>query len=316
MNNRLLDNLLMKFGPIINAALEEPAVTEIMVNPDGTLWVESNGMMEWRGTMDAMDARTIISLVADSLGKIATVETPIVEGELPDSGYRFSGCIPPLVKQSMFTIRILASRIFTLDEYVANNIMSVNVQSAILHAIVEKKNILVVGGTGSGKTTLVNAIIHSMATLCPEDRPTILEDTRELQCASRNLVQLKTSEYKDMSDLLRFCMRIRPCRIIVGEVRGGEALALLKGWNTGHPGGVCTIHANNIRGGLIRLAQLISEASVSPMQELIGEAVDLMLFIRRAKETGRRVTQAAWVQGYDLTKQTYNLEMIHNEETS
>ena len=313
--NRLLNNLRHNMGPLINAALDDPDVVEIMANPDGTLWVERFGDMQQVGLMDAMNAQIIVSLVADSLNMTATALTPIIEGELPGDGSRFEGLMPPVVSQPSFTIRKKASRIYPLVEYLDAGILPPPVYEAILDAIQCRKNILVVGGTGSGKTTLVNGIIGAIADLCPHDRLTVIEDTAELQPINENRVVLRSTATVTVQQLVRATMRLRPDRIIVGEVRDGTALDLLKAWNTGHPGGVATVHANSAPESLIRLEDLIGEVSVRPMQGLIGSAVDVVIFIRRVPlQVGRRITQAARVSGFEPLTQSYTLEYIHNEE--
>lgn len=314
VNNKLLANLRHNLGPEINAALDDPDVVEIMANPDGSVWVERCGDVRLLGTIRPTAANIVIGLVASSLNVTATAATPIVEGELPGDGSRFEGLVPPVVAAPSFTIRKKASRIYTLDDYVSAGIMPESVHTALLEAIDGKKNILVIGGTGSGKTTLVNGVIDAIATLCPDDRLVIIEDTSELQSQSPNTMLLRASPYVTIQMLVRATMRLRPDRVLVGEVRDGTALDLLKAWNTGHPGGVATIHANSVRGGLRRLESLIGEVSAMPMQDLIGEAVDLALFVRRAPDTGRRITQAAWVHDFDAAAHKYTLETIHDEE--
>ncbi len=180
--------------------------------------------------------------------------------------------------------------------------MSSSQAECVQSAIARRDNILVVGGTGTGKTTLGNALIDTMVEVSPDHRIVIIEDTREIQCRAQNSVQMKTSENKSMTQLLRATLRLRPDRIIVGEVRGGEALALLKAWNTGHPGGIATLHANNARAGLIRLEQLVAEAVTDSggrqMSTLIAEAVDLIVVISKIGGQ-RKITEIAQVKGFD-----------------
>jgi P-type conjugative transfer ATPase TrbB len=174
-------------------------------------------------------------------------------------------------------------------------------KAAILSAILSHKNILIVGGTGSGKTTFANAIIDGIAENCPNDRLIIIEDTAELQCNAANVVTLRSSDNVSMNQLLRATMRLRPDRILVGEVRGPEAMSLLKAWNTGHPGGLATVHANSAAAGLIRLEQLIAESGTTvSMQPLIAEAVDLIVFIEKYNK-GRRIKTVATVNGLNNT---------------
>lgn len=308
--DRLHANLEYNLGPVIMAALGDPDVIEIMLNPDQTLWIEKLGQgMVQHGTLPAHQGRLIISLVASALETTVTVERPIVEGELPLDGSRFEGLLPPIVAGPSFTIRKKASRVFTLDEYVASGALDETARGILDAAVAERRNILVVGGTGSGKTTFVNAIIDSISGLCPADRLLIIEDTAELQSQSPNTVFLRSSDFVPMQRLVKVTMRFRPTRILVGEVRDGAALDLLKSWNTGHPGGVATVHANNAAGGLIRLEQLVAEVTPAPMQPLIAEAIDLVCFIERTP-TGRRISEIVRVRGYSSQTLNYDLEHL------
>ena len=310
---RIIKNLEHSLGPQIMAALADDQVVEVMLNPDGLLWLERLGQgMEQIGRMDAMQARTVLNVMASAKDTTVTAESPVVEGELPIDGSRFEGLLPPIVACPCFTIRKKARTVFSLEQYVASGIMPLPVQEIIEAAIAAHQNILVVGGTGSGKTTLVNAIIDAMSQLCPEDRLVIIEDTSELQSRSKNTVFLRATAFVTIQQLVRATMRLRPDRILVGEVRGGEALDLLKSWNTGHPGGVATVHANSAAGGLIRLEQLIAEASVSPMQTLIGEAVHVVIYIERAPGIGRIIKEVITVSGFDPLNQQYNIEELYH----
>lgn len=296
MNNVVLDSLKYNLGETVMGALEDDNVIEIMLNPDGRLWLDTfdAGMVEV-STIPVSSAAGILNQVASMLGAVVTKDSPVVEGELPIDGSRFEGVFPPVVANPSFTIRKKAIKIFTLDNYVQSGILSPEQQQIICNAIVDKKNILVVGGTGSGKTTLTNAILAELANIASDERLVIIEDTNELQCLLKNKVMLRTNHNTNMQTLLKVTMRLRPNRIIVGEVRGGEALDLLKAWNTGHPGGVCTVHANSCAGGLIRLQQLIAEVVTSPMDELIREAIDVIIFIKKTKE-GRKVDDIAVIE--------------------
>jgi type IV secretion system protein VirB11 len=309
----LLTGLSFNLGPIVMSALEDPEVVEIMANPDGTLWIEKLGQnMVCLGTLTPAQTKSVIVLMASSLNLEANVISPIVEGELPIDGSRFEGVLPPIVSQASFSLRKKASRIFSLDEYVATNTITNSIADSIREAIVSRKNILVVGGTGSGKTTLVNAIILAISELCPEQRLIIMEDTLELQSKSENIVFFRTSEFVNMTRLLKMTMRYHPDRILIGEVRDQAALDLLKAWNTGHPGGVATIHANSAFEGLERLDELTQEAGLGPKSKLIGRAVDLILFLQRVPG-GRKLTQAITVDGYNTTTQNYITKEIYNE---
>lgn len=231
-----------------------------------------------------------------------------VEGELPLDGSRFAGQLPPIVTAPTFAIRKKAIAIYTLEQYVEAGIMSQRHYEAIKAAVKNHRNILVIGGTGSGKTTLVNAIINEMVLCDPLERICIIEDTGEIQCAAENFVQYHTTIDVPMTALLKLILRMRPDRILVGEVRGAEALDLLDAWNTGHEGGAATLHSNTASSGLDRLASLISrnEAAPTKIEPLIGDAVHVVVHIARTPD-GRRVVQevleiSGYVDGKYLTK--------------
>ena len=232
-------------------------------------------------------------------GREVTRRNPTLECEFPLDGSRFAGQIPPVVPEAVFAIRKKAVSVFTLDDYVQSEIMTASQGLRIREAVAARANILVSGGTGSGKTTLVNAILNHVIQLEPLARVVIIEDTGEIQCAAENYIQYHTSVEVGMTQLLRTTLRMRPDRIIVGEVRGPEALDLLMAWNTGHEGGVATLHANDARSGLSRLAMLISmhPDSPKPIEPLIGEAVQLIVHIARTPE-GRRVEEILEISGY------------------
>lgn len=300
-DRRITEKLRRELGPQICALLQEPGVNEIMLNPDGTLWVERIGApMEMIGTLSASRAESLMGTVASTLRTQITALNPILECELPLDGSRFEALIPPVVSAPTFTIRKKASQIFTLTDYVESGIMSQAQCEAIEAAVRNRRNVLVVGGTGTGKTTLTNGIIAYMANACPQDRIVIIEDTGELQCSATNVVILRAVDHVDMTRLLKATMRLRPDRILVGEVRDGAALALLKAWNTGHPGGAATVHANSAPAGLIRMEQLVAEATQAPMQALIAEAVDLIVSIEKTAG-GRRIKEVVTVNGHDGT---------------
>ena len=310
-HSRLVRKLQEALGDHLCVALEDPTVVEIMCNPDGRLFIERLGHgIAPAGTMPPAAAEIVIGSVAHALQSEADDEQPIISGELPIGGHRFEGLLPPVVSSPTFTIRRRASRLIPLDDYVRNRVMT-EAQAAVLrNAISSRLNIVISGGTGSGKTTLANAIIAEIVDRAPEDRMVILEDTAEIQCEAENAVCLHTSDTVDMARLLKSTMRLRPDRIIVGEVRDGAALTLLKAWNTGHPGGVCTIHSNTAMSALRRLEQLTAEVSQQPMREVIGEAVDLIVSIERTGR-GRRVRDVVHVEGFHGT--LYRTE--HNAHT-
>jgi len=298
---RLSEKLRRELGPVVLKALSDPDVIEIILNPDGRIWVESHtaGMSQTDASMAPTQAENLIGTVAAALNAVANPQNPIIEGELPLTGSRFEGLLPPIAPSPCFVIRKRASVLYTLDHYVKDNIVTRAQAIALRDAIAKRRNIVIAGGTGSGKTTLVNALIHEMVTLGDQaERFVIIEDTLELQCAARNALQLHTADAADMTRLVRATMRLRPDRIIIGEVRGKEALALLKAWNTGHPGGITTLHANSASAALLRLLSLVKEAGVPAQPQLIAEAVNLLAFMERTSITGRRLTELVHVEGY------------------
>ena len=297
-HTRQSEALRRAMGAEILTLLADPLVVEIMLNPDGTLWVDRHGGgMACVGRIDSVRALTIVNTVAAMLDTVVTPERPILECELPLDGSRFEALVPPLVERASFALRKKATLVFTLDDYVSKAIMTAEQCAAIQEAVAARQNILVSGGTGTGKTTLANAVLDTVAKLDAGHRVVVIEDTRELQVNAENVVFLRTSDNTDMTRLLRATMRLRPDRIVVGEVRDGSALALLKAWNTGHPGGVGTVHANDASAALIRVGQLIQEAGVPPNPELIAEAVNVVVSIKRTAQ-GRRVEEVVSVRGW------------------
>lgn len=300
VKTRAKEKLRRDLGPIIEAALADPKTVEIMLNADGKLWQERLGeKMRCIGTMSAGRAEAVIKTIAGFHGKEVTRYKPTLEGELPLDGSRFAGQLPPIVHAPTFAIRKKAVSIFSLDEYVLNGIMTREQYAVIKRAIETHRNILVIGGTGSGKTTLVNAIINEMVLFDATERIFIIEDTGEIQCAALNCVQYHTTLDVTMTMLLKTTLRMRPDRILVGEVRGAEALDLLDAWNTGHEGGAATLHANNPTSGLMRLKSLITRNPLAPaeVEPLIGEVVHLVVHIARTQE-GRRVQEILEVSGF------------------
>ncbi|SCW85446.1 type IV secretion system protein VirB11 [Sphingobium faniae] len=284
-------------GPLIAAWLAEPAIVEVMLNPDGRLWVDrlGEGLADTGERLSAADGERIVRLVAHHVGVDVHARNPRVSAELPESGERFEGLIPPVVAAPAFAIRKPAVAIFTLDDYAQAGIMS-RLQAAVLRkGVADRSNILVAGGTSTGKTTLTNALLAEVAKTA--DRVVLIEDTRELQCASPNLVALRTKDgVASLSDLVRSSLRLRPDRIPIGEVRGAEALDLLKAWGTGHPGGIGTIHAGSALGALRRMEQLIQEAVVTVPRALIGETID-MVAVLAGRGSERRLAELARVDG-------------------
>ena len=299
--SRQRNMLQSAFGPIIAEALADPLVIEVMVNPDGAIRLDrlGTGLIDTGKQMAAEQVERIVRLVASHARTEVHGAAPIVSAELPPhgqgAGERFEGLLPPVATGPCFAIRKPAERLYTLTDYVADGIMDPETARSLSLAVVERRNLLVAGGTSSGKTTLANALLAEM--LGQDERVILIEDTRELQCPLPNHVALRTRPgIVSMADLVRSTLRLRPDRIIVGEVRGAEALDMLKAWNTGHPGGIATLHANSARSALYRLEQLIQEAVVQVPRQLIAEAIDLIVFIE-GRGSSRRIAALAAIEG-------------------
>jgi type IV secretion system protein VirB11 len=284
-------------GAAIARFLEDASVVEVMLNPDGRIWIDrlSEGLADTGEMLSAADGERIVRLVAHHVGAEVHAGSPRVSAELPETGERFEGLLPPVVAAPAFAIRKPAVAVFTLNDYVHAGIMSARQAEALRQGIVARANILVAGGTSTGKTTLTNALLAEVAKT--SDRVVIIEDTRELQCAAPNLVAMRTQDgVASLSDLVRSSLRLRPDRIPIGEVRGAEALDLLKAWGTGHPGGVGTIHAGSAIGALRRMEQLIQEAVVTVPRALIAETIDLVAVLS-GRGSARRLSELTRVEG-------------------
>ncbi|MFG1228633.1 P-type conjugative transfer ATPase TrbB [Xanthobacter wiegelii] len=288
-------------GPAIGRFLEDTSVVEVMLNPDGRLWVDrlSEGLADTGERLSFADGERIVRLVAHHVGAEVHANVPRVSAELPETGERFEGLLPPITTGPAFAIRKPASGVFGLDVYVAEKIMTAAQAEALRLAVAERCNILVAGGTSTGKTTLANALLAEVAKT--SDRVVLIEDTRELQCLTPNLVALRTKDgVATLSDLVRSSLRLRPDRVPIGEVRGSEALDLIKCWGTGHPGGIGTIHAGSAIGALRRLEQLIQEAVVTVPRALIAETIDLIAVLT-GRGSARRLAELACVEGLGPT---------------
>jgi len=297
--DRRIRMLRTAMGPEITQALEDPDVVEIMLNPDGSLWIDrlSSGRAPMGISLSAADGERIIRLVAAHVHTEVHRGKPLLTAELPETGERFEGALPPVAPGPAFALRKRAVGVIRLNHYVGDGMLTAAQAAFLRQAVRERLNILIAGGTSTGKTTLANALLAEIAST--GDRVIILEDTVELQCASRDHVPLRTrAGVVSMADLVRTTLRLRPDRVIVGEVRGAEALDLLKAWGTGHPGGIATVHAGSAEGALFRLEQLILEVAVIPPRALIAEAVNIIIYIA-GRGRARRIQDIARVVGHD-----------------
>ena len=328
MGRRLAVKLRRELGDEILALLEDDRTEDILLNPDSTLWVKRIGESFVRfGEMSPSRAESALGTIAAWRDTVLNHDHPILETELPIDGSRFEGIVPPVTRNPAFAIRLRPRKVYTLDDYERDGSMTGKqdrMNRARAHenfadmvrgwghrqiidaAVVARKNVILAGATGAGKTTLLNAVFDALKTLCPSDRVITIEDTIELQCVVENRVDLHAVGCVSMLDCLRTCMRLRPKRIVIGEVRGPEVHAVLKAWGTGHPGGIATVHANSARECLVRLERLMVESEEGRSMphefrcELIAEAVDLVVFIDEEPEIpcGRKVREVLLVSGY------------------
>ena len=300
---RKLEALRHALGDGVLAALADAEVVEVLANPDGRLVVDrlAGGRIDTGLRLSAQARERVIRLVAEHVGEPVTRDDPRLSGVLP-SGERFQGFLPPVVTQPAFSIRKRPGIIWSLADYVHQGVMEAGHAEVLRLAIVQRRNILISGGAGSGKTTLANALLAEPA--FAGDRVFLIEDTPELQCSAWDLVPVLTRRHPKpigMVDLVRDALRMRPDRIVVGEMRdGAAALETLKAWNTGHPGGLSTLHANSASEALARLEDLLLEVVASAPRRAIAQAIDLIVHIQRGRD-GRHVNGVLVVEGLDAS---------------
>lgn len=287
---KLLEHAL---GEDILAWMDDDDVIEIMLNPDGRLVLErlSSGKVMTGKVLMEEPAAQIIKLVASWQQEEVGSHNPIVSAVLPIKHARFQGLLSPVVSAPSFSIRKRCSQVFSLDDLLQQGAITSRVKDMLERAIADKKNIIIAGGTSSGKTTFANALLAELDNT--DDRVLILEDLPELQVMAEDKIQMVTTDTVGMRDLVKNSLRLRPDRIIIGEVRDGAALELLKAWNTGHPGGVCTLHANSIGSIVSRIEDLLLEVVATVPQRLIAEAVDVLVYLAKDKNAKRCVTGLA-----------------------
>ena len=316
--DRLANKLRQKLE-IIQPFLDDESVTDIMLNPDGKIWIDrlTEGITETDVAIEPSQAMLIIGAVADFNGKTANADNSILHGVLPD-GERFEAVIPPSTPDfPTWTIRCPRSASFLLSDYVATGRMPEYVADYIRKAVAQKKNIIVSGGTGSGKTTLTNAILSELNLSSPDERILVMEDTREINIDMKDKVFFTANEKQTMTNLLAASLRYRPDRIILGEIRGAEALDLLKSWNTGHPGGISTVHANSAHSALARFETLLLEANgnlnINFIRSLVGDAVDCVIHIQREKKFGPQLSEVIEVKTID-NHGNYVTETVYSKD--
>jgi type IV secretion system protein TrbB len=298
---RIYEKLNRELGAEILSYLSNPHIVEILLNPDGKLWVDHlrEGMVETTVSFNPLEALQLIGTVATLAGTVVNEKKPILETELPIRGSRFEAIIPPVVKNPCFCIRKHAEEIYTFADYIAQGILTDAQAEQILTGIQRRASILIVGGPGTGKTTFANAVLHEMVQMGDsKQRFLILEETRELQCAAKNVVYLKTTDHVNFQELLRATLRLRPDKICLGECRGAEMLTLLKAWNTGAQGGLATLHANSANSALIRVAEMAEESGSHVSPYLICESISLVVAMEFHPTKGRSIQAVSRVVDY------------------
>src|SRR5277367_811154 len=309
--------LILPFLRPIEPLLLDESVSEIMGNPDASWWYERDGMIFREATIqfDSGRLRTGLEVIANHLGKKLDEDNPVLHAQLPD-GSRLAAVIPPVVRPSpALTIRKFTSRRFTVDDLIARGTMTEALAQFLQEQIRSGKTLLISGGTGTGKTTLLRILANSI----PEnERILVIEDTPELQIRKPNIVAVgsQTSTFKtnvSFDDLLKDTLRFRPDRIILGEVRGIEARTLLDSFNTGHAGSLATIHANSAEKALRRFANLVmrshAQTTFSDTEAEIGEAVDFVVHVER-RPPRRIVREVLALRGYDRDAKRFLIEPI------
>lgn len=319
---RVTDKLRRELGTPVLELLGKDDVTEVAVNGDGAVWVTSFGGDHAGDPTDIIlpfeNRMAFLGTIASMSDKTLHKSEPRIEGQLPWDGARVTGVIPPqAVEGPLFNIRKKPLKIYSLDEYIEAGRMTIKDKEFICEAIQNKSNILIAGPTGSGKTTFTNAVLKELYTMSPTERIVTMEDTPELQISHRNRVRMITPNAQiTLKELIKIAMRQSPSRIIIGEVRDGVALDLLKSWNTGHPGGVTTLHANSSLDSLLRLEMLIAERMETPMQRLIAQSVSLVLYIERLAKTGPTLTEILEVLNFDNIKGEYVVKWVKGQATT
>ena len=306
--------VLRLFGPEVCSALDDPEVTELYtVEGDRFLWLDSLTAGRRRSSIELPPDRAemLLNTVASLQGVSLGPGQPVLSADLPDGLGRLQGFLAPISRQVFFVLRKPAGRVFSLAELAVTGFLPASAADLLGEAIRARETILVVGGTGTGKTTFLNSLLGELSRLCPSDRVGLLEDTPELRCSSADFFALRTSEGFDLARLVKEALRSSPSRLVVGEVRDQAALAMLDAWNTGHPGGLATLHANGCPEALLRLSTLVQRAGVPPQPELIAATVGILVHLAGTTRETRRVAEIARLTGFNPTSGLFQVHSLY-----
>jgi len=309
--NRLNEDLvheLLGYGPL-EPLLRDPDVSDILVNTAREVYVDRFGKLELTPIRfaDEQHLMRVIERIVDRVGRRVDESQPMVDARLPD-GSRVNAIVPPIaIDGAILSIRRFARVPFNLDRLIANATLTAPCAELLKGMVAAKLNILISGGTGTGKTTLLNAMSQSLG---EDERIVTIEDAAELQLQQRHVVRLETRPVNvegrgevTQRDLVKNALRMRPDRIILGEVRAGEAFDMLQAMNTGHDGSLTTVHANSPRDALSRLEQMIGmaglEVSQKSMRAQIASAIDIVIQLRRFSDGTRRVVSIQEIEGME-----------------
>lgn len=307
--------LILPFLRPIEPLLLDDSISEIMGNPDASWWYERDGIISRDAAIsfDAGRLRTGLEVIANQLGKRLDEDNPVLHAQLPD-GSRLAAVIPPVVRPApALTIRKFTSRHYIVDDLITRGTLTRQLAEFLSEQIRRGKTLLISGGTGTGKTTLLRILADAIP---EEERIVVIEDTAELHIQKPNIlaVECQTDTFKaniSFDDLLKSALRWRPDRIILGEVRGIEARTLLDSFNTGHAGSLATIHANSAEKALHRFANLVmrnhAQSTFTDTEAEIAEAVDFVVHVER--QPGRRVIREVLaLRGYDRDAKRFLIE--------
>jgi pilus assembly protein CpaF len=314
--------LILPFLRPVEHFILDDEISEIMVNPDGRVFTERLGIVSAHEDIEITEStlEAAVKSIARQLGDDVSEEKPVLDARLPD-GSRVAAVLPPCsIGGITLTVRKFNARRFTIDDLVARETLTLELAAALRNAIEGRKNLLISGGTGTGKTTLLNILADFIP---DDDRIVVIEDTAEIHIRKTNLVRFEARREQpglpavEIRDLLKASLRHRPDRIIVGEIRGGEAFDLLNALNTGHSGSISTVHANSARGALSRFENLTLQSGVElphrAIKANIADSLDLLVHITRFH--GRRfVSHVLHIEGYEPDTDCYGLEPIYSHE--